>query len=151
MFSNPTAADITKTITYYTDLGNDHCGIFTIHPAQATEPLPAGTEAKDDRDIGYVFGNAASVTLLRLPHSNSRNGNDDVYSTYDITVPAGGKVAIVNFLLMSGTDTGQAAADITALATDIDTVAADIVANFRTDTQYRRGMTQDQIDAIVNF
>jgi hypothetical protein len=67
-------------------------------------------------------------------------------------VPAGGSVAIVNFIIMSGTDTGLTAAGNPAVrATDIDNTAAAIVANFWTDTQYRTGMTPQQEAVIKNF
>jgi hypothetical protein len=48
-------------------------------------------------------------------------------------------------------NTGLPAVNITMKATDIDTEAANIVGNFWTDAQYRRGMTQEQIEAISNF
>jgi hypothetical protein len=52
---------------------------------------------------------------------------------------------------MNGVDTGETATDITAQATAIDAEAVTIVDNFWADGQYRTGMTQDQIDSIVNF
>ena len=58
--------------------------------------------------------------------------------------------SIVNFIIMDGTATGNVVPlnDITKKASAIDAAAADILASFWTDTQYRRGMTQQQLDAI---
>lgn len=151
LFSNPTSADITKTITYNTDLGSDHWGVIYYTPGTSNKAITSWDTHANDRDIGYVFGNATSVNFTSVTIFGVGNGNDSIPVTYDITVPAGGKVAIVNFLIMSGTATGQTAADLTARATDIDTVGADIVANFLNDWQYRMGMTQEQINAIINF
>ncbi len=70
---------------------------------------------------------------------------------YDITVAPGETVVIVNFIIMNGVDTGDTATGITDLAIAIDAEANTIVDNFWRDGQYRTGMTQDQIDAILNF
>ena len=151
VFSNSTGSDITKTITYATNLGSDTYGIIYYTPGTSNKALTSWDGEAYDRDIGWVFGNATTVTFTSASALLTHDGSDNIYTTYDITVPAGGKVAIVNFLIMSGTDTGLTAADITAKATDIDTVGAAIVAHFRKDPQYRNGMTKAQINAIVNF
>jgi hypothetical protein len=52
---------------------------------------------------------------------------------------------------MNGIDTGATATDASARATAIDAAAKAIVVNFWRDGQYRSGMTQEQIDAIINF
>ena len=151
VFSNSTGSDITKTITYYTNLGSDGYGIIYYTPGTSNNALTSWDGGTGDRDIGYVFGNATSVPFTSASALDTDDGNDSIYATYNITVPAGGKVAIVNFIIMDGTNTGLTAMDITAKATEIDTAAAAIVANFWTDSQYRKGMTHEQIKAIVNF
>jgi hypothetical protein len=88
-------------------------------------------------------------------------GNPFITVTYNISVPAGGSIAIVNFVLMDGTDTGRSgilgstpylpANGSTWQATEIDAAAKDILTNFWNDTQYRTGMTQAQINAVHNF
>ena len=52
----------------------------------------------------------------------------------------------------TGTDVGTSKAlTNTAGSPDVDAVVADIIANYATDGQYRSGMTQAQIDAVINF
>jgi hypothetical protein len=151
VFTNNTGSDITKTITYYTNLGSDDSGIIYYTPGTSNHALTSWDGACYDRDIGLVFGTATSVDFTSDDDLGNGNGDDSIYVTYDITVPAGGKAAIVNFVIMSGTDTCQTASDISARATEVDTAAAEIVNHFWTDGQYRTGMTQEQVDAIKNF
>ena len=151
VFSNPTGSDITTTITYYIDPGSDGYGITYYTPGTGNKAYTSWDGDAYDRDIGWVFGNATSVTFTSASALHTSDGSGGNYAYFNITVPAGGKVAIVNFIIMDGTDTGLTATDITARATEIDTAAAAIVTNFWTDSQYRNGMTQEQINAIVNF
>ena len=77
--------------------------------------------------------------------------------------------ALVNFVLMDGTDTGYTffsanpgyvpgsspaiypVSDPSARASQIDIESANIVNNFWTAAQYRNGMTQAQLNAVKNF
>ena len=52
---------------------------------------------------------------------------------------------------MNGINTGETASAITDKATAIDTEVLRILNNFWSDVQYREGMTQEQIDAVLNF
>jgi hypothetical protein len=151
VFENNTGSPIINTVTYSTNLGSDGYGIIYNTPNTANKALTTWDGDASDRDIGFVFGNATTVTFTSDDDLGNGNGDDNVYHTFDITVPAGGRVAIVNFMIMNGTDTGSTAADVTDLATDIDAEAKLIVDNIWTDGQYLTGMTQEQIDAIVNF
>jgi hypothetical protein len=103
------------------------------------------------RDVGMAFGSASTVDFGSASSLSSADGKDVVTVTYDITVPAGGRVAIVNFILMNGKTTGQTATDTTAKVADIDSEAFRIVTRFWADALYRNGMTQEQMDAIYNF
>lgn len=151
VFENNTGSPISKTVTYSTNLGSDGSGIIYNTPNTNNKAITTWDGDASDRDIGFVFGNATTVTFTSDDGLGNGNGDDNVYHTFDITVPAGGRVAIVNFMIMNGTDTGSTAADETELATDIDAEAKLIVDNIWTDGQYLTGMTQEQIDAIVNF
>jgi len=151
VFENNTGSPISKTVTYSTNLGSDGYGIIYNTPNANNMALTTWDGCTGDRDIGFVFGNATTVTFTSEDGLCNGNGDDNVYHTFDITVPAGGRVAIVNFMVMNGTDTGLTAADVTDLATDIDAEAKLIVDNIWTDGQYLTGMTQEQIDAIANF
>ena len=151
VFENNTGSPITRDLVYATNLGSDSAGIIYVTPNTAGKALTSWDGDAWDRDVGIVFGSGATVPFTSSDDLDFPNGDDQINESRSITVPAGGRVAIVHFIVMNGTDTGQTAVDITALATDIDTTVKAIVDNFRTDTQYRDGMTQEQIDAVVNF
>jgi hypothetical protein len=149
VYENHTGSSISKTVTYETSLGSNGAGIIYYAPGSNNKALTSWDALLEGRDVGLVFGNAKSVTFTS-DDGSGLVGSSIIDVTYDITVPAGGRVAIVNFVIMDGTDTGQLN-DINAKATEIDTEAAKIVGNFWTDEQYRVGMTQEQIDAISNL
>jgi len=69
----------------------------------------------------------------------------------NISYPPSGRAALVNIIILGTYDTCLTAANTSAQATEIDAEALKIVNNFCADIQYRDGMTQQQIDAIVNF
>jgi hypothetical protein len=151
------ASAVTATVTYYTNLGSNSCGVIYDTPGTGGKAITSWDTTWEDRDIGMVFGLVSSKTYtsttVQDPFFTNGNcdGSDDIYFDYVITVPAGGKVALVNFIIMGSHDTGLTAADTTAKATEVDAEASRIVNNFWTDGQYRTGMTQEQIDAIKNF
>jgi len=151
VFENNTITDTCVTITYTTNLGSDSYGIVYTTTATAGKALIGWDGSGDDRDLGLVFGSADKVDFLSDDGLNAGNAGGMIYVSYNITVTAGSRVAIVNFVIMDGINTGETASDITAKATAIDAEAVKIANNFWTDVQYREGMTQKQIDAILNF
>jgi hypothetical protein len=162
VFTNETATAITATVTYNANLGSDDYGILYLTPGtngksltgwdgEAQEIPVDPTSSSNDRDFAFVFGNVDSLDFLSATAINAGDGSDTITHTYTITVNPGASVAIVNFILMNGIDTGTTAVDATARATAIDAAAKAIVDNFWKDGQYRSGMTQAQIDAILNF
>lgn len=153
LFTNGTGSAISATIHYQTDLGSAGSGILYEPTNAAGKALSAWDGAFGTRDVGLVFGNASQVTYVSDDGIGNGNGSEYVDVYYDVTIPAGGKVAIVNFIIMDGTDTNQLPTtfDVSARATEIDSEAEKIVKNFRSDDQYRTGMTQEQINAIHNF
>ena len=75
----------------------------------------------------------------------------DVYYN-NITIPANGKVSIVNFIIMNGKDTADTAEDIDAKATEIDVAAKAIVDGMAAGTvEYYEGITVEQNSTIINF
>lgn len=147
---------VTATVTYYTNLGSDYCGVIYDTPETDGKAITSWDTTWDDRDIGMVFGLVSSktytsTTVLSPDWTVTCDGSDDISFDHVITVPAGGKVALVNFIIMGGYDTGLTATNVSGRATQIDQEAARIVINFWLDGQYRTGMTQEQIDAIENF
>lgn len=151
VFTNTTGAAVQATVTYDTNLGSDGAGIIYATPGTNGKALTTWDGDSGDRDVGFVFGSADTVTYTSATALHSYDGDDNLSVSFNITVPAGGSVTLVNFLLFTGTDTGLNATDTTARATDVDTAAAAIVANFRSDVAYQRGMTQAQIDTLKNF
>ena len=151
VFFNPTASAIVAIVTYRTDLGSDNAGIIYDTPGAVGKSITTWDGRNRDRDIGMVFGNAASVTFTSATARNTFDGRDFVVVTHNISVPPGGRVTLLNFVILTGTDTADTAVDITARATQVDTAALDVVTNFRTNFLYQRGMTQEQLDSLKNF
>jgi hypothetical protein len=152
VFENHTAAPITKTITYDTSLGSDGSGVIYYSPGSSNKALTSWDAQTGDRDVGLVTGNTTTINFVSYDPNTVTAFSEFVTVTYTITVSAGGSVALVNFVIMDGTDTGDTpTVDITKKATQIDTEAAAIWTNFWTDAQYQAGMTQAQIGAISNF
>jgi hypothetical protein len=158
VFSNSTGSPVSRTITYDTQLGSNGGGVIYTSTSGTTSltswdsrAYTSGVPGVPDgsRDIGWVFGNASSVNFISYPNIGS---SDIITVTFDITVPAGGSVALVNFIIMDGHDTGGETPigyDSAKKANAIDVVATDIVKNFWIDKpQYLQGMTQEQIVAI---
>lgn len=151
-FINPTAAPVTVTVQYLTNLGSDGSGIVYPTPETNGRSLTTWDSGGNDRDIGLVHGQMDDVTFSSATMTDGEGGaDDDVSYSRAITVPAGGRVTVLNFVVLSGSATGSTATDATARATEVDTVAAAIVNGFRTDLAYQRGLTQAQLDTAVNF
>ncbi|RQO43074.1 hypothetical protein DBV14_26585 [Variovorax sp. KBW07] len=164
-FHNRGASPVTATVTYTSFLGSYGAGI--IYPLPGVDvgvgATPGGLAVWDGmaadlgtgrvagRDAGFVFGAASSVDYLSATALQTVGGSNRVQVTFEITVPAGGTVTLANFLILTGTNTGLTATDAAARATEVDTQAADIVKNFRTNFVYQRGLTQAQLDTLKNF
>ena len=157
-FANLTGNPIAVAVSYDSTLGSEGRGVIYLTPGANDKALTSwdgggGGSGGNDRDIGMVFGSAVaklarSATTLQ---SASPGGIATIKFTHSINVPAGGSVALVNFIIMSGTDTGKTASDVNARATGVDVLAADIANNFRTNFAYQRGMMQAQLDTLKNF
>ncbi|MDP9606251.1 UNVERIFIED_ORG: hypothetical protein J2W38_006071 [Variovorax paradoxus] len=151
VFHNPSAATIDAVVSYDTDLGSDGGGIIYPTPGATQKALSTWDGTTGDRDIGFAFGTADSVIYTSATTLGIRDGSENVSVRFNISVPAGGTVTLMNFVVLTGTDTGLTATDITARATQADTQAADIANNFRTNFAYQRGLTQAQLDTLKNF
>ena len=162
VFKNETAAAISVTVHYDSKLGSDGAGILYETPETGGMSLsgwdgegqvdPADpASSSNDRDFAFVFGTVDNLVFTSATAIDAYDGVPDIDHEYNITVAPGETVAIVNFVVMNGVDTGVTAADVTARAAAIDLAAQAIVNNFWDDSQNRTGMTQDQIDAILNF
>lgn len=151
VFTNTSGAPLTATIKYRTNLGSDGAGIIYPTPGATAKALSTWDGDASDRDVGLVFGAADGVSFQSATALATYDGSDDIDVAFNVTVPTGGTVTIVNFVILVGGDTGQTAADASARATEVDTIAADIANNFRTNLAYQRGLTQAQLDTLKNF
>ncbi len=178
MFENTTGSTVNATIKYETELGSglgNTVGYGIIYDSETHDFLPRPTtraitswdseilagQPDGTRDVGLVFGNigiANPLVVFTTDNGTGTVGSPFVDVSFTISVPAGGKVAIVNFALMDGTDTGATALDTAASATDIDAEAHNILTYFWNDTrpgqdpyQYIRGLTEEQAAAIINM
>jgi hypothetical protein len=161
-FTNNTAEAITATVTYLSDIGSDGAGaVFNLD----NEAVSAWDMSQSDPDIGFLFGNTATLTSYSASGtrndegafdftravSDSELGNDEVQATYTITVEPGATVSLAVFTIMSPVLTGATAADNTVHPTLVESTIATIQADLRSDGQYFTGMTQAQIDSLANF
>ncbi|MCY7370886.1 MAG: hypothetical protein LH479_08465 [Polaromonas sp.] len=154
-FTNSTRNPISVTARYDSTLGSEGRGIIYATPGATTKALTSwdGSDSSNidrDRDIGMVFGDM-TPTFSSASARATATGSASVGFAKTISVPAGGSVTLVNFIVLSGTDTGLTAASIGARASAVDLLAADIANNFRTHFGYRRGMMQAQLDTLQNF
>lgn len=155
VFENTAQADVTTNVTYSTDLGSDGAGV--IFASEDHTSLAGWDSVGDDRDVGLVFAGTGSavtptVSFESTPTLGAYDGNDEVTVVYPITVPAGGRVAIVSFVVMNGVSTGSiAGVTLEAHPADVEAVNAAIVAGWGTDPVYQDGMTPEQRAAVVNF
>lgn len=151
VYTNPDAADANITIRYNSNLGSDGAGIIYFTPGSNNRGLSSWDGDNSDRDVGFAFGNADLVEFLSDDGIGNSNGDDDIDVSYNVTIPAGGSIAIVNFIVMNGIDTADTATDINARATEIDNEVNAIINGYGRDGQYQDGMTQAQIDAVINM
>jgi hypothetical protein len=161
VFTNETDTAITTTIEYQHNLGSDDAGILYLTPGTDGQALTGWdaeadsgydpSSSSNDRDFAFVFGDVNEVVFTSATGLDTGDGSDSITHNYNVTVEPGETIAIVNFVVMNGIDTNMTATDETALATAIDAEVTNILTNFWTDNQYRTGMTQAQIDAIINL
>ena len=160
-----TTAAVSVTLTYDYNEGSDGRGV-EYFPTGAGQKAVVSWDSSiisnsppgraRDRDIGLVFGSATSVTFnaataLNTPSTGSHFGH--IVGQYNLNIPVGGRVTVVQFQLMSGIDTGGLAStvDLTARATELDSEALTIIQDIRTDPQYLRGLTLQQFETLFNF
>ena len=156
-FANNTPNPIAVVVSYESTLGSGGRGVIYSTPGANGKALTSwdGSDGSEDgtrdRDIGMVFGSGVTANFGSAQALATANGSANIVFSHTISVPAGGSVALINFIIMNGTDTGKTASDIGARATAVDTLAADIANNFRTQFAYQRGMMQAQLDTLKNF
>jgi len=150
-FHNPSASSITARVAYTSFLGSYGAGVIYPPAGAPQKALTVWDGSGLGRDAGFVFGAADNVTYSSATTLNTADGDNRVTVQFDITVPAGETVTLVNFAILTGDNTWIGATSTAARATAVDTQAAAIAANFRSDAVYQRGLTQQQLDTLKNF
>ena len=159
VFENPGVSPVTVTVTYTTDLGHDNgstgfgTGMIAYTPGTNRALSSWDNLAGDrDRDLGLVFGSGATALIDAPSAVSAADGNDLITVSYNLTVPALGRRALVNFVVMNGIDTGELSG-VTASTRpgEIDAENILILEGYGIEPQYREGMTQEQIESVVNF
>lgn len=165
VFENPGSAQIAVPIRYTVFLGanldeqrpdGSYIGTAVIYDPETGGRALTAWDAREllgfvgSRDVGLVFG-TLEADQISLTDLATMDGDPEIYLEDLLLIPPGGRRAVVNFIVMNGTDTGESAVDLTARATQIDEENRRIVENFWTDPQYLQGIPQDIRDVIVNF
>ena len=102
-----------------------------------------------------LFRSSAELTSSCLPVAPATScgwdGDDRIFVVHRITVPAGGKVSLVHFIVMNGENTGRSAPSVDSRAVAIDAVATAIANGFGKGGGYADYMTASQVATVANF
>src|SRR6266542_4003870 len=137
VFENPGNAPVTTHAVYVTILG----GPTPVAAIRTSGKSVVGWDADGlVRDVGLVAGSGTPATDA---------GSGYVFLVHPITVPAGGTIALVHFIVQLGAaDGGATAADVPA---GTDAAAAAIATGFRVNQAYVLDLESGVLPAIVNF
>ena len=139
VFENTGTTDVTTTVVYATLLGG---ASPLAAPAQAGRAVVAWDGAATVRDVGIVFGTGTAYVS---------DGDPFVFILHDLSVPAGGKVALVHFVVQLGETAGGATAALVPQGTD-DACAAILTGFPALDVQaYRHGLEPGVLDLVGNL
>ncbi len=167
VFTNSSGAPVDRTIGYLVTLDAGGEGIIygadstgTIYPYDMENDAAQAVSAWDSvaggiRNIGWAFGDADNVSWESDDALGvSGNGDDNILVEFDITVPAGESVALAHFVVLDTTNTGNTATALSDQSPSVDTDLQAILNGWPADgvvNTYTSGLTQGQIDAVVNF
>ncbi len=137
VFENTGGSPVTTNAVYLTILG----GPTPVAAVRSGGKAVVGWDADGlVRDVGLVAGSGTPAVA---------DGSGFVFLVHPITVPAGGKVALVHFIVQLGAaDGGATAADVPA---GTDAAAAAIATGFRVNQAYVIDLESGVLPAIVNF
>jgi hypothetical protein len=139
VFENTGASDVTTTVVYATLLGG-------LSPLAAVTQNGAAVVGWDGaaavRDVGIVFGTGTAYVA---------DGSPFVFVTHDVTVPAGGRVALVHFVVQLGEAAGGATS--ASVPVDTDAECAAILAGFAElwSTNYRAHLEPGVLELVQNL
>ncbi|WP_242392265.1 hypothetical protein [Anaeromyxobacter oryzisoli] len=105
------------------------------------------------RDFGIVFGSGSAffrTASAAAVSAGAPDGNGTMFVVHPLTVPPGGRVALVHFVLLAGSSTGLAGG---ASSPGVEADAAAILSGFRStlDPTYRNGMRAGDADLVTNL
>jgi hypothetical protein len=137
LFENEGPDPVATSAVYATTLG----GTAPLAAVRAGGRAVVGWDAaRDVRDVGLVAGSGQALVA---------DGSAEVFFVHPIAVPAGGKVAIVHFVVQLGAaEGGIDAADVPE---GTDATCAAIAAGFPADAQYAIDLEPGVLEAVANF
>jgi hypothetical protein len=138
VFENTGAAPVTTSAVYVTTLG----GSAPLAAVRADGRAVVGWDAaRDVRDVGIVGGSGQALV--------GGSGSADQYLVHRITVPAGGRVALVHFVVqLAAAEGGVTEGDVPE---GTDAACAAIAAGFPSDPEYAVDLEPGVLDAVANF
>jgi hypothetical protein len=155
LFSNPDASPVSRDVVYRSVLGSEGAGIVYATPGANAHSLTSWDGSWDGLDPVVVDGDLAIVHgtgqafFVSSDGLGSFGGSPEVFVLHRITVPAGGAVAIVQYVVLDGTDTGATATSASARALAVDGAAAEIAAGIGTDPAFLDWLTPAQSQAAI--
>ncbi len=137
VFENTGTATVTTQAVYFTILGGA-TPVAAVRDAGATV---VGWDADATaRDVGLVFGDGTAFVA---------DGDPFVFVVHDLSVPAGGKVALVHFVVqLGGAAGGATSADVPA---STDAECTTIAAGFPSVDAYAIDLEPGVRDVVANF
>jgi hypothetical protein len=158
VYENRGTSTVVTTAIYCTILGSSGGGIIYETPGSGGKAITSWDARSSSshrwaRDVGLVFGNGSVYfkTATGAVPLAPTSGDENLFTTFPLTVAPGQRATIVQFILLGSQETMATATSATAKALEIDTEAARIASSFWTDVTLRDGLTQAQLDSIRNF
>lgn len=140
VFENLGSSPVSTTVVYRTSLAGVTPAAVVSAGGKAIVGWDRSGDPDKSRDVGIVLGAGTALVDSASP---------DVYALHEITVPAGGKVALAHFVVQLGKAEGGSGPAQAPAATDA--ACAAIASSFRTDPQLQLDLEPGVLDAIANF
>lgn len=152
VFENPGTLAVSAEVVYLTALASG--GSEALHEVAGGGALIGyDLSANATRDFGIVYGSgtalARSATAAAVA-GGAPDGDGLLFLLHALTVPPGGRVALVHFVLLAGSSTGLAGG---SASPDLEADAAAILFGFASplDLTYRNWMRPGDAEIVSNF
>jgi hypothetical protein len=149
-FTNTGVDPIVVPITYESDLGSDGDGV--VYPRGGA--LVSWDLSGGDRDLALVYGNGFDFdfeTAADFVGNDAEEASDFITAQRTLTINPGQTQTVVTFVFLGVGSTANTAIDENDQSVEVNALVDDVSLNFFNDGLYRTGMTQVQIDTIVNL